>query len=72
MLDQELLDEATKALGELPSIYQSVGTLAARARRCKPDSKLGKKLWAKYDELLSQGSEHSSKIRMALHFAKKV
>ncbi len=66
---EDLLREAWAALGELPSLFQSVGSVAQQARRCKPDSKRSKELWAKYDDFSNRASNESSKIRMALMFA---
>jgi hypothetical protein len=68
-VDRQLLIEAWKALDELSSVFQAIGGIAAAARRCKPDSKRGKELWAAYDKLNNEGAAHSSKIRMALGFA---
>jgi len=61
-----MVEDAKQALRELPSIYQSIGKVAMRAKRCKPHSKLGKQLWDEYDRLNNEGSRLVGIISIAL------
>ena len=63
---KKYLVEAKEALGELPSVAQSVGTLAQLAKRCKTGSTLSDQRWELYEDANRQVADLSSKIRMAL------
>jgi hypothetical protein len=67
----EGIERARKALDNLPSTYQAVGSVASRMRRCRnPKSKLMQQLCDADTRLNNEGAEMLSAIRMALHFAK--
>lgn len=63
---EEILEKARKALREIQSVCQAIGTTAVKASRCDIDGKLGKKRWKIYDELNNQASELKQDIRDAL------
>lgn len=57
---------ALQALGELKSIYQAIGGVAAQWRRCKHGSKRFRELEKTYDKLVAKGWELSEIISEAL------
>lgn len=58
--------DAEDALNSLPGIYQSIGKLAMMAKRCKPDSPRGKKLWDQHTALGNKGAETMSIVRFSI------
>ena len=63
-------EEALRALVDLPSVFQAIGTTAAAARRCKPTTPRGKLLWAEYERLNREGARLLSLVRLYISVAK--
>lgn len=61
-----LKEEALKALNDLPSLRQAVGTHGVALRRCKPGSKRHREVWDAMTRLENEACEASSTIRLAL------
>lgn len=60
--------EALKALAELKSVYQGIGAVGVRWRRCKAGTKRFRELEKAHDELSAKGWELSDRISAVLRF----
>jgi hypothetical protein len=63
---QTLRHEASKALGELQSLRQSVGVAGYRLRRCKPGTKRHNELMASLKTLEFRANTHADTIQAVL------
>lgn len=70
-LIQGELEEALAALNELPSLWQAIGTTAARMRRCKPGTSGFKKWDSVLTKFQNDASEKTCLVRMALRTANR-
>jgi hypothetical protein len=68
----EFIEEAQKALHQIPSMMQTVGRCLERQRRCRPGSKRYLELDAIITKYNGDVSHASSQVWMALQYSKPV